>query len=170
MVFSHGYFVKIRGPWGRFGIFTFYFLFLIEKLLACVLHAPASGWRPRHSGGACDATRCPNLVIHRLLGCAVILSSTWCGACGRIIVGLPPVIDCLCFFFLFSLLTTKMHNCPLCLLFFNLSSHYLNFLFHPYFFYRSFFLILSFNYNFLYVLFFILFLILLIFYFVFIPF
>jgi len=51
-----------------------------------------------------------------------------------------------------------------------LSSHSLNFLFHPYSFYRSFFLILSFNYNFLYVLFFISFLILLIFNFVFIPF
>jgi len=109
--------VKIRGPWRRFGIFTFYFLFLIEKLLACVPHAPASGRRLRHSGGACDTTRCPNLVIHRLLGCSVIPSSTWCGVCGRIIVGLPPVINCLCFFFLFSLLTTKMHNCPLCLFF-----------------------------------------------------
>jgi hypothetical protein len=120
--------------WGYFGIFTwifcenkrtmeafwyfhFLFLFLIEKVLACVPHAPASGRRLRHSGGACDTTRCPNLVIHRLLGCSVIPSSTWCGVCGRIIVGLPPVINCLCFFFLFSLLTTKMHNCPLCLFF-----------------------------------------------------
>jgi len=32
-------------------------------------------------------------------------------------VGLPQVIDYLGFFFLFSLLTTKVHNCPLCLLF-----------------------------------------------------
>jgi hypothetical protein len=126
--------------------------------------------RPRHLGGACDTTQYPNLVIHRLLGCVAIPSFTWCGACRRIMVGLPPVINCLCFFFLLSLLTSKMHNCPLCLLFFNLSSHFLNFLFHPYSYCRIFFLILSFNYNFLYVLFFISFLILLISYFVFIPF
>jgi hypothetical protein len=82
---------------------------------------------------------------------------------------LPSVIDFFCFFFLFSLLTIKVHNYPLCLLFFNFSPHSLNFLFRPYFFYRSFvffFSILSFNYSFLYVLFFILVLILLIFYFV----
>ena len=44
-------------------------------------------------------------------------SFTWCGACREIMIGLPLVIDYLWFFFLFSLLTTKVHNCPLCLLF-----------------------------------------------------
>ena len=52
--------------------------------------------------------------------------------------GLPQVIDFFCFFFLFFLLTTKVHNYPLHLLLFNFSSHSLNFLFHPYSFYRSF--------------------------------
>jgi len=81
------------------------------------------------------------------------------------------MIDCLCFFFLFSLLTTKLYNCHLYLLFVNFSLYSLNFLFHFYSFYRSFvfFSILSFNYNFLYDLFFISILILLIF-FILIPF
>jgi len=35
---------------------------------------------------------------------------TWCDVCRYIIVGLPSVIDCLCFFFLFYLLTTKVDN------------------------------------------------------------
>jgi len=52
-------------------------------------------------------------------------------------VGLPPMIDFL--LFLSSLLTIKVHNYPICLLFFNFSPHSLNFLFHPYSFYRSFF-------------------------------
>jgi len=38
-------------------------------------------------------------------------------ACRQIMVELSLVIDCLCFFFLFSLLTTKVYNCPLYLLF-----------------------------------------------------
>jgi len=45
----------IKIAMGRFGIFMFYFL--IEKLLARVPHAPASGWRSHHLGGACDAVR-----------------------------------------------------------------------------------------------------------------
>jgi len=70
-------------------------------------------------------------------------------------------------FCIFSLLIAKVHNYPLCLLFFNFSPHYLNFFFHPYSFYRSFFFpILFFNYNFSYVLFFISLLILLIFNFI----
>ena len=44
-------------------------------------------------------------------------SYTCCSACRKIMVGLPPVIDCLFFFFLFSLLKTKMHNYSLHLLF-----------------------------------------------------
>jgi len=43
--------------------------------------------------------------------------STWYDVYRQIIVGLLSVIDCLCFFFIFSPLTTKMHNCHFCLLF-----------------------------------------------------
>jgi hypothetical protein len=50
---------------------------------------------------------------------------------------LPLVIHCFCFFFIFSLLTAKVYNCPLCLLFFNFSPHSLNFLFCPYSFYTD---------------------------------
>ena len=46
------------------------------------------------------------------------------------------------FFFLLFLSflssTVQVHNCPLCLLFFNFSPYSLNFLFYPYSFYRSF--------------------------------
>jgi len=42
------------------------------------------------------------------------------------------------FFFLFTILTTKVHNCPICLFFVNFSPQSLNFLFQPYSFYRSF--------------------------------
>ena len=76
-------------------------------------------------------------------------------------VRLPPIIDF--FFFLFSLLTAKVHNYSLCLLLFNFSPHSLNFLFRPSFFDKSFLFILSLNYNFSHALFFILVLILLIF-------
>jgi hypothetical protein len=48
-------FCVIKLTMGRFGIFMFYFL--IEKLLARVPHAPASGWHSHHLGGACDAAR-----------------------------------------------------------------------------------------------------------------
>jgi len=135
--------------------------------LARVPHAPASGRCPCHSSGTCDAAWWPNLIIRRLPGYTVMPSSTCCGTCKLIIVGLPRVIDF--FFFLFSLLITKVHNYPLRLLSFNFSHHSLNFSFHPYSFYKSFvffFLILSFNHNFLYVLFFISVLILLISYFI----
>jgi len=57
-----------------------------------------------------DAFRRPNLVNRRITRCAVVPSSTWNSTCSHIMVGLPPVIDCLRFFFLFSLLTTKVHN------------------------------------------------------------
>jgi hypothetical protein len=42
---------------------------------------------------------------------------TWCDTCRQIMVELLSVIDYLCFFFLFSLLATKVHNRSLCLLF-----------------------------------------------------
>ena len=134
--------------------------------MARVPHAPASGRCLCHSSGTCDAAWWPNLIIRRLPGYTVMPSSTCCGTCKLIIVGLPRVIDF--FFFLFSLLITKVHNYPLRLLSFNFSHHSLNFSFHPYSFYKSFvfFLILSFNHNFLYVLFFISVLILLISYFI----
>jgi hypothetical protein len=50
-------------------------------------------------------------------------------------------------------LTVKVYNCPPLLLFFNFNPYSLNFLFCPYFFYRSsvFLSILSFNYNVVYV-------------------
>jgi hypothetical protein len=58
-------------------IFSYFvFNFLIEKLLARVLHAPVSGWCLHHSGGACDTTQWPNLAIRHLSGCVVVSSST----------------------------------------------------------------------------------------------
>jgi hypothetical protein len=125
-------------------------------LLASVEYAPTSEWCPRLSGEAYDTTRWSNLAIRHLHECAVMFSSTWCGACSFMVVGLPLMTDYFYFSFLFSLLTVKVHNYHLCLLFFNFSPHSLNFLFRPYFFYRSFvfFSILSFSCNFSYVLFF----------------
>jgi len=78
---------------------------------------------PQHVGGVraikevYNASRWPNLIIRHLTRCAVVPSSTWCGACKQIMIRLLLVIDCLCFFFLFSFLRTKVHNYPLCLLF-----------------------------------------------------
>ena len=40
-------------------------------------------------------------------------SSTWCGACRHIMVGLSRGNRLIVFFFLFSLLITKVHNCYL---------------------------------------------------------
>ena len=97
--------------------FTFNFLSFREAFLCLSFSSPENGWRPRHHRGACDAFRWPNMDNRCLTGWAVVPSFTWCGACRQIIVRLPPVIDCLCFFFLFSLLTTKVQNYPLCLLF-----------------------------------------------------
>jgi len=116
----------------------FVFTFLIKKLLASVEYAPTSEWCPRHSGEAYDTTRWSNLAICHLHECAVVFSSTWCGACRLMVVGLPLMTDYFYFSFLFSLLTAKVYNYHLCLLFFNFSPHSLNFLFRPYFFYRSF--------------------------------
>jgi len=42
-----------------------------------------------------------------------VSSSTWCGACRHIMVGLSRGDRLIAFFFLFSLLTIKVHNCPL---------------------------------------------------------
>jgi len=113
------------------------FIFLSEKPLVYVPHVLTNGRHLHHSSGAYVAARWSNLVIRHLLGSVAVHSFTLCDTCGRIMIGLSPVIDCLCFFFLFSLLTTKMHNCHICLLFVNFSSHSLNFLFRPYFFYKS---------------------------------
>jgi len=57
------------------------------------------------------------LVIYHLTRCALVPSYTWCGAYRQIMIGLPSVIDCLSFFFLFSFMTTKVCNCPLYFLF-----------------------------------------------------
>jgi len=99
---------------------------------------------PRYSSGVCDVAWWLNLVIHRLPRCAVVPSFIWCGTCRWIMVRLLSVIDCLYFFFLFSLLTTKVYNYPFCLLFVNFSPHSLNFLFCPYSFYINF--VFSFNF------------------------
>jgi predicted tellurium resistance membrane protein TerC len=61
------------------------------------------------------------MAKHHLDRCVDVPSSTWCNVCIHIMDELSLVIDCLCFFFLFSLLTTKVHNYPLfvyCLLLF----------------------------------------------------
>jgi len=79
----------------------FVFNFLIEKLMARVLHAPVSGWCLHHSGGACDTTRWPNLAIHHLSGYVAVSSSTWYDVCGLIMVRLPLIIDCFSFFSLY---------------------------------------------------------------------
>ena len=132
-----------------FSIFVFYFL--IEKLLACVPHVSASGWRPCQSGGTCDTTPLPNLAICSLLRCAIVFFFTWYDVCKLMVVGLLPLIDCFCLFFLFSPFTARVHNYLICLLFFNFSPYFLNFLFHRCLFYRllfCFFLILPFNRNF----------------------
>ena len=55
--------------------------------------------------------------LRHLIECVVVPFSTWCDACKQIMIGLPPMIDCLLFFLLFSFLTIKMHNCSLYLLF-----------------------------------------------------
>jgi len=81
--------------------------------LSRVPHDPVSGRHSHHEGGVWDASRLSNLAIHRLTRCADVPFSIWYGACRHIMVQLPSMIDCLCFFFVFSLLTTKVHNCPL---------------------------------------------------------
>jgi hypothetical protein len=61
------------------------------------------------------------MAKHHLDRCVDVPSFTWCNVCIHIMDELSLVIDCLCFFFLFSLLRTKVHNYPLfvyCLLLF----------------------------------------------------
>jgi len=53
------------------------------------------------------------MAKHHLDRCVDVLSSTWCNVCTHIMDGLSSLIDCLCFFFLFSLLKTKVYNCSL---------------------------------------------------------
>ena len=65
------------------------------------------------------------MAKHHLDRCVDVPSSTWCNVCIHIMDELSLVIDCLCFFFLFSLLTTKVHNYPLfvyCLLGFGMTA------------------------------------------------
>ena len=104
--------------------------------MAHIPQVSASEWRPCQSSGTCDTTPLPNLAICSLLRCAIVFSFTWYDVCKLMVVGLLPLIDCFCFSFLFSSLTARVHNCPICLLFFNFIPYSLNFLFHPYFFYR----------------------------------
>jgi hypothetical protein len=103
-------FCVIKRALGSFLVFSCFICnFLIKKLLARVPHALASRRHLCHSSGACDAARWSNMFIRCLPGYVAIPSYTCCGSCKWIMVGLPPVINCLCFFFLFSLLTTKVH-------------------------------------------------------------
>jgi hypothetical protein len=78
-----------------------------------VLHTPTSGRRPRPYGGVWDTSRWSNLPIRHITKCAFVPTFTWSGACKHIVVGLPLVIDCISFFLIFSLLTTKMQYCYL---------------------------------------------------------
>ena len=66
----------------------------------------------------CGAFLLINLFIHLLTGYATMPSSLWYDTCRQIMVGLLSIIDCLYFFFPFSLLKTKVHICdPFYLLF-----------------------------------------------------
>jgi hypothetical protein len=47
------------------------------------------------------------MAKHHLDRCVDVPSFTWCNVCIHIMDELSLVINCLCFFFLFSLLTTK---------------------------------------------------------------
>jgi len=104
-------------------------MFLIEKLSASVPHASASGWRVWHHPAAkfgqppSPPTR--SRVIYTVW--RALAYGGWIATGDRLFL----------FFFLFSLLLAKLHNYPLCLLFFNFISYFLNFLFHPYSFYRN---------------------------------
>lgn len=51
----------------------------------------------------------PNMAFRRITRCIDMLSFSWCDLCRHIMVGLPTMIDCLCFFFS-SHMTTKVHN------------------------------------------------------------
>jgi len=100
--------------WEHFDIFPVVFwIFKSKKLLAHAQHAPVSGWHPRHSGGACDVTRRPNLTFQLLPACAIVFSSTWFGVWWCVVVGWSLVVVCF-FFLLFSLLTGQVHHYPLC--------------------------------------------------------
>jgi len=57
-----------------------------------------------------DASGQLNLIILHLMRCTVVPSSTWYDTCIHVMVKLLSVINCLSFFFLLSLLTTKMHS------------------------------------------------------------
>jgi hypothetical protein len=81
----------------------FVFYFLIKKLLVHP-HIATGVWRLCHSGDVCNVVWWLNQVIHSLPECATVSSSTSCGVCMLIMVGLPLMIDFFfCFFFLFSL-------------------------------------------------------------------
>jgi len=139
--------------WGCFGIFhVLFFNFLIEKLWL-VFHTRQWVGSVRVIQVAHVTPPGGQIVICHLPVCAAMSSTAWYGAYRLMVVGLSPVTKCFCFFFLFSLLTVKVYNCPPLLLFFNFNPYSLNFLFCPYFFYRSsvFLSILSFNYNVVYV-------------------
>jgi hypothetical protein len=97
---------------GCFSVFTLYFLFFNQKVVGACFTC-SSEWTAPNIKEAHETLRWSNLAIHRITRYADVPSSIWCNACRHIMVGLSSMINCLCFFFLFSLLTTKMHNYPL---------------------------------------------------------
>ena len=76
-------------------------------------------------------------LLHHLSRCAVVSSSIWSGAWRLMVVGWSLMIVRF-FSLLFSLLTSNVHHCSLCLLLFNYSPHSINFLFQSFFIYKSF--------------------------------
>jgi len=78
-----------------------------------VLHTPQQVGSAHAIKEMWNVFRLSNLVIRRLTKCTVMPSFTWCNVCRHIMIELLSVIDCLCFFSIFSLLATKVYNCPL---------------------------------------------------------
>jgi hypothetical protein len=74
-----------------------------EKLLACVIHAPACWWCPRSFDCACDTTVCQKMAFHSVIRSTTTCSSSWCGACRWWTVSLLLVVVSSFFFLLFSL-------------------------------------------------------------------
>jgi hypothetical protein len=85
-----------------------------------------SGWHPRYSSGACDATQWSNLTFRCLIKCTIVSSFIWCGAWQHMVVGLSPTVIFSFFSLLVSPLLGKMHDCPF---FFNFNPHSFMFFF-----------------------------------------
>jgi hypothetical protein len=92
----------------------------------CIWQAPACGWHPRRhywsSVVSLNASLCPLLfgVHETTYDCQIVAG------------------DCLIFFSFFLSHISDVYYCPFCFLLFNLSPHSINFLFHSFSIYRSF--------------------------------